>query len=234
MENEYRQWGSKEDGGFNEPTLAYKLNPTMENYLALRRADPDAEIEVSASGGLDTLFGIEPELQKHGFDPSDIAAILDADHQAISKVALQCMEKLIVAKELAANGETHLVGRGVAMPLSLIDWIIMVALDAMSWTEKLEIPRDLIVLIQNRLGGVQGKYYRHRELRQRKHNALFLAGQMLARGGKPSIRQLARLLGVEASSVSRWFAEGEFERESQRFASWFDEKGKLKPLLHRK
>ncbi len=233
MEDEYRQWGAKEDGGFNEPTLAYKQNPTMETYLALRRADPDAEIEVSPSGGLDTLFGIEPELQKHGFDPSDIAAILDADHEAISKVALQCMEKLIAAKELTSKGETHLVGRGIAVPLALIDWIIMVALDAMSWTEKLEIPRDLIVLIQNRLGGIKGKHYRHSELRQRKQHALFIAGQMLARGEKPSIRQLARLLGIEPSSVSRWFAEGEFERESQRYASWFDENGKLKPLLHR-
>lgn len=234
MEDEYRQWGAKEDGGFNKQTLAYKKNPTMETYLALRRAHPDAEIEISASRGLDTLFRIEPELQKHGFDSSDIAAILDADHEAISKVALQCMEKLIAAKELAAKGETHLIGRGMAVPLALVDWIIMVALDGMSWTEQLEIPRDLIVLIQNRLGGVQGKYYRNSELRERKQNALFIAGQMLARGEKTGIRQLARLLGLEASSVSRWFTEGEFERESQRYASWFDENGSLKPLLHRK
>lgn len=234
MEDEYRQWGTKEDGGFNEPTLAYKQNPTMETYLALRRAHPDAEIEISATGGLDTLFRIEPELQKHGFDPSDIAAILDADPEAISKVALQCMEKLIAAKELAAKGETHLVGRGMAVPLALVDWIIMVALDGMSWTEQLEIPRDLIVLIQNRLGGIRGKYYRNSELHERKQTALIIAGQMLARGEKTGIRQLARLLGLEASSVSRWFAEGEFERESQRYASWFDENGSLRPLLRRK
>jgi len=39
---------------------------------------------------------------------------------------------------------------------------------------------------------------------------------------------------VTARSVSRWFAEGEFERESQRYASWFDENGSLRPLLRRK
>lgn len=234
MEDEYRQWGTKEDGGFNEPTLNYKQNPTMETYLALRRADPDAEIEISASGGLDILFRLEPELQKHGFDPDDIAAILDADPEAISKVALQCMEKLIAAKELTAKGETHLVGRGMAVPLALIDWIIIVALDGMSWTGQLELPRDLIVLIQNRLGGIQGKYYRNNQLSERKYHALFIAGQMLARGEKTGIRQLARMLGVEASSVSRWFEEGEFERKSQQYASWFDENGSLKPLLHPK
>ena len=92
MEDDYRQWGTKEGGGFNAPTLAYKQNPTMETYLALRRAHPDAEIEISASRGLDALFRMEPELQKHGFDPADIAAILDSDPKAISKVALQCME----------------------------------------------------------------------------------------------------------------------------------------------
>ena len=107
MDDEYRQWGAKEGGGFNELTLAYKHNPTMENYLALRRAHPDAEIEISAAGGLDTFFRIEPELRKHGFSPSDIAAVLDADPEAISKVALQCMEKLIAAKELAARTDRH-------------------------------------------------------------------------------------------------------------------------------
>ncbi|QFT34131.1 hypothetical protein FIV00_26785 [Labrenzia sp. THAF82] len=234
MEDEYRQWGVNEDGEFNEPTLAYKQDPTMETYLTLRRAHPDAEIEISASNGLDTLFRIEPELQKHGFDPSDIAGILDADPEAISKVALQCMEKLVAAKQLAAKGETHLVGRGKAVPPALVDWIIIVALDGMSWTQQLEIPRDLIVLIQNRLGGIHGRYYRNSELNERKKTALIIAGQMLARGEKPGIRRLARLLGLEASSVSRWFAEGEFDRESQRYASWFDENGNLSPPLHRK
>lgn len=234
MSDEHRQWGVEEDGSFNELSLAYKRNPTMETYLALRRAHPDAGIEISASGGLDTLFQIEPELRKYGFDPADIAGILDANPDAISKVALQCMEKLIVAKELVAKGETHLVGRGMALPPSLVDWIIVVALDGMSWTDQLEIPRDLMVLIQNRLGGVRGKYFRNFELHERKQTALMIAGQMLARGDKPSIRGLARILGLEASSVSRWFEEGEFERESKDFAAWFDENGRLKPLLHPK
>jgi hypothetical protein len=233
MTDEYRQWGVKEDGDFNEITLRYKQNPTMENYLALRRDHPDEEIEVSASGGLDILFRIEPELQKYGFDPADIAAVLDANPEAVSKVALQCMEKLIEAKELAANGETHLVGRGLAVPPALIDWIIIVALDGMSWTDELEIPRDLIVLIQNRLGGIQGKYYRYNETRERKQAALFIAGQMLARGEKAGVRRIARVLGLEASSVSRMFAEGEFEQQSQEYASWFDDNGTLKPLLQR-
>lgn len=234
MSEEHRRRGAEEDGSFSELSPTYKRNPTMETYLALRRAHPDAEIEISASGGLDTLFQIEPELRRYGFDPADIAGVLDANPDAISKVALQCMEKLIDAKELVAKGETHVVGRGMAVPQSLVDWIIVVALDGMSWADQLEIPRDLMVLIQNRLGGVRGKYYRNFELHERKQTALMIAGQMVARGDKPTIRGLARVLGVEASSVSRWFEEGEFERRSKEFASWFDEKGCLKPLLHRK
>jgi hypothetical protein len=41
---ERRDFGSSESGGFNETTEEYKANPTIENYVKLRRANPSAEI----------------------------------------------------------------------------------------------------------------------------------------------------------------------------------------------
>ena len=41
-----RNFGSSEAGGFNEITKKYKADPSIENYVRLRRGDPEAEIEV--------------------------------------------------------------------------------------------------------------------------------------------------------------------------------------------
>jgi predicted site-specific integrase-resolvase len=45
---------------------------------------------------------------------------------------------------------------------------------------------------------------------------------------------LAELLGVAPSTVKRWFAEGEFEHETERWSRMFDENGALIPLTNTK
>jgi hypothetical protein len=62
------------------------------------------------------------------------------------------MERIVAARRLAEAGESQLVRRGLAMPDSLIDWLINVMLDAQSWNNVLELNRDLIVLVRERLG----------------------------------------------------------------------------------
>jgi hypothetical protein len=42
--------------GFNKLTKAYKRAPTIEHYVALRRKNPKAEIEIAILGGMETLF----------------------------------------------------------------------------------------------------------------------------------------------------------------------------------
>ena len=39
-----RGYGTAAGCGFNDQTRDYKNNPTIENYLALRRGDPHAEV----------------------------------------------------------------------------------------------------------------------------------------------------------------------------------------------
>jgi len=53
-------------GEFNDVSKAFKRKPTLENYLALRRAHPDETIEVAVFGGIDPLFALEDELEKYG------------------------------------------------------------------------------------------------------------------------------------------------------------------------
>jgi hypothetical protein len=42
-----RQFGSDDEGGFNEISKTYKKDPTLENYVKLHREVPEAEIEVA-------------------------------------------------------------------------------------------------------------------------------------------------------------------------------------------
>jgi hypothetical protein len=227
-------FGSKDNGGFNEPTKAYKKTPTIENYVKLRRENPKAEIEVGILGGIDPLFYMEPELKRYGFDPLLVASAMDADSEAISEIALQLMERIIAARNLSKAGNSHLARRGLVIPEKLIDWLINCSLDALSWNDDLFIPRDLIVLIRERLGGSNPEYRQASQAHEKKHNAGMIAGQLKAQGVVPTFRLLGDLLHVAPSTVKRWFQPGEFERESEYWQRAFDKNGQLLPLAQRK
>lgn len=229
-----RNFGSSEAGGFNEITKKYKADPSIENYVRLRRGDPEAEIEVRTVGSFDSMFYMREELARYGIDPDLLGGILDADQDAISEMALRLMEKVIEARAIAADGESHLIRRGLAIPEKLIDWIICCSLDALSWNDDLMIPRDLIVLVRERLGGSNLHYEKEGEIRQNKQNAGLIAGQLMARGINPTFKIIGEALGVAPSTVKRWFGPGEFEQERDVYAKWFDNDGNLRPLDRRR
>jgi hypothetical protein len=206
---------------------AFTKNATLENYLKLRRAYPNVEIEVAIHGGIDPLLYMQKELNRYGISEKDVASIFDADHAAISKIALQLMEKIIEGRKLAKAGETHLVRRGLIIPDKLVDWIINCCLDALSWNDDLIIPRDLIILIRERLGGHDTEYIQGAKIYELKTNAALIAGQLKAQGINPTYKMLGKILGVAPSTVKRWYSPDEFQRETNTYAEWFDAKGNL-------
>jgi hypothetical protein len=220
-------FGSGEEGGFNDVSRAYKQNPTLENYLALRRADPDAEIEVAVLGGIDDLFAMEKELERYGIGAHPLmTGVLDANQTAISELSLKLMDHIVRARELTENGETQLVRRGMVMPDSLIDWLICVALDAQSWTDAMELNRDLIVLIRERLGGSNQHYKQAVAAHTRQRNAPWIGAQLKARGIEPTVRKIAELLEVAPSTVTRWYPNNaELQEEIDRLSRLFDSDG---------
>ena len=216
--------------GFNKLTSEYKKSPSIENYVKLRRQHPRSEIEVSVLGGIDPLFYMEPVLKQYGFDPQLIASVMDADADSISEASLQLMEKMIEARQRSMRGDTHLIRRGHAIPDKLIDWIVCCSLDALSWNDDLYIPRDLIVLIRERLGGSNPEYRQGSQTYEKKRNAGLIAGQLKARGVRPTYKLLASILKVAPSTVKRWFKPGEFEQEADRWSQLCDRNGNLLPL----
>ncbi|TQV75765.1 hypothetical protein [Denitrobaculum tricleocarpae] len=221
------EFAERPGGGYNEPTVEFKNNPTIENYLHLRRSDPDAEIEISVFGGIDALFAMEDELERFGFDPQTVASIFDADEDAVSSLSLQLMEKIVQAKELTRDGETHLVRRGIAVPDKLIDWLICAMLDSLSWNNELIIHRDLIVPIRERLGGPNPQYQQTIDAHEKRQAAIWLAAQMKAQGTEPTIRGIAQHFAVAPSTVARWFPGTSFQEEAEKLSKFFDKDGNI-------
>jgi len=223
-------YGCENEGGFNAVSKAFKADPSLETYVRLRRSNPTAELEVAVIGGFESMFYMREEFERYGLDPELLGGLLDADPDAISEIALSVMEALIEADKRERAGETHIVSRGEAIPPKLVDWIICCTLDSLSWNDCLNIPRDLIVLIRERLGGANPFYEQIGHIRQMKSDAAMIAGQLKAQGVTPTFKLVGQILGVAASTVMRWFEPGEFERETETWSRLCDETGALRPL----
>lgn len=210
-----------------ELSRRYKDDPSLENYARLRRLYPDVEIEVAVHGGIDPLFAMQDELKRYGFDPNLVVATMDADQDAISELSLQLIERVLEGRALKQQGESSLVTRGLAVPEKLIDWLIAVMLDSLSWNDYLRIPRDLIVLIRERNGGTRGHYQDAVAIAEARLRAVLAGAALRARGESATLRSTASAIGVAPSTVKRWFAPGEFEQEVDRWASKMDNEGRL-------
>lgn len=217
------------DGTSKALTKAFKANPSMESYVKLRRENPAAEIEIAIIGGLDHFGYMEDELNRYGIEPILVLRAMDADQKAIAELSLVLMERMIEARALKRAGETQLVRRRRAIPSKLIDWIIAMSLDALSFYDDLQIPRDLIVLIRERIGGTSREYEKAAEARFNKGRAAVAAGSYKAQGGVPTYKLLGKVFGVAPSTVKRWFKPGEFARETDFWFKQFGREGNVFP-----
>jgi hypothetical protein len=179
-ENEY---GNEE---FNECTRAFKDNPSIENYVSLRRKHPNETIEVAITGGLDWLFGNKEFFRKLGITQELAAAVLDADCAAISELSLVILEHIIERDKQKRAGATHLASRGLAISDSTINYAINIMLNALDWNNTLHIPRDLIVLIQHQIGSVESEYEADEKRREFREAAILAALTLLCEGKEPS------------------------------------------------
>jgi hypothetical protein len=93
-----------------------------------------------------------------------------------------------------------------------VNFLINMMLDSLDWNDHLCIPRDLIVLIRHQTGGGSTDWDQSEKLRECKSNALIAAFKVAVRGKTPSIRAIANDLGVSASTVMRWFPQGELAK----------------------
>ena len=209
----------------------YKKNPSIETYLDLRKSYPENDIEVAIGGGIEHAFKNQSEIEDLGISIKDYLGILDGDHECISRVCLHLLDSIAQSRKLTAAGHTHLARRHEKIPDQMIDWFICCILNSQSWNGTLELNTDLIVLIRQGLMPGMSTFEDLLAVKTQRSDAALIGGQLLAVGLVPSFRKIAKIMGVQPSTVKRWFAtKDEFDRECTHFARWFDEKGKLRDL----
>src|SRR5262249_3838111 len=127
--------------GYDRLTKLFQRNPTIENYVALRRAHPGKIIGVTFSGGMEWLFQNAEMLKRFEIDPELVAGAMDCDPRDISELSLLLMERLISREKALKSGRSQLVSRKKAISDRLVNYLITVVLDSMEWQGRLFFSR---------------------------------------------------------------------------------------------
>ncbi len=203
--------------GAPEVTKKYWASPTIENYVRLRRQNIHVPIEIGTTGGIEFVFAMADELLLYGIEPSVVEAAMEADKAAQAELSLVLLELIIDRQKRKKSGETHIVSRNKVISDTLVNYLIAACLEAVDWNP-LEISPDLVVLIKQQLGPICSRYELEEKKRKNRSDAMMVAFQIAANGEIPSYRNIAHAMGVEATTVKRWFPEGSFISEMKTFA----------------
>ena len=206
-----RQFGTDPgEKSFNAITKEYKAWPTVENYVRLRRAFPDKEIEIATTDGIAFLSSEQTELLAIGIEPQLVAKAMDANEMAHAELSLKLMEIIIERNKLISDGETHVVSRRMGVSDTTINYLIAIMLDSISWNDEAQFSRELIVLLKHQLNVFSSKFETEQDTRGKQFAARIAAFQVIADGKKPTFREIGKKVGVNASTIMRWFPESDF------------------------
>jgi hypothetical protein len=194
--------------------------PSIENYVALRRFSLGWDTEIHRFAGVDPLQALGHDLEQAGLDRALVCGALGGDDRDIDELCLQLMERLIERQRLEARGATHLQGRGGGISDALVGHLIVSMMEVLQ-QDGLEPKPSLVLLVREQLGGANTEIYKSHTKWSSRNRAVFLGMQIKRRGEQPTIRQIALTMGVQPSTVSRWFPGGDFLEQVELFERSF-------------
>lgn len=204
---------------FTKLVVRYREEQRIEDYLAIKQAFPEVEIQISQFGGISPLFALQRDFEEQGIDPDLVTAALDSDEPSIDTLSVRLLELLVARERLPKSGPKFIERRRSAISDTMVNFLIMTMLEGFDWHEDVgRIPASLIVLIRHQLVGSSPDLHKAALARQKRQNAAFLAAQRLKRNERVSVRRLTALMGVPKSTAARWLADEEFVKsfESNR------------------
>ncbi len=202
---------SKLAGAKNEISMQFQEAPNTENYLRLRREHPDALIEIATGHQHRWLARNHEELNRFGINKLLVVGALGGDLDFIGELSLQLLEKLLERKQLMQTGENQVQSRGSGIRDSLVHYLIAAMLESLDRANLLHVPRDLMMLIRQTLGSDVTREEGEIRIFANVQNALWEAAISRELGHPSSMNAIAKLLGVNRSTVSRWFPNSDFD-----------------------
>jgi len=210
-------WSNERLALFKQLIVAYRNDPSVENYIRIRHEIPEVEIQVGLFGGIEALFKLEKEFERQGIDPQLVAGSLDADEPSIDALCLRLLELLAARGKLPKGGPGYIEKRRNAISDPTINYLVVEMLEALDrHGEAIRIPASLVVLIREQLCGSNPDLYQTYLSKERFQNAALAAGQYYHQTNKQiSVRKFAAIAGVGKGTAARWLADEEFQ-------SWFE------------
>ena len=198
--------------------------PSIENYLALRRSFPRGDIEIHQLAEVDPgqAEAFELDLERARLNRTLVRGALGGDARDIDELCLQLMERLIERRAREGRGETQLQSRGKGISDALVRHFIGAMLEVLQQDDLSPMP-SLVVLVREQLGGLNNEVFESHTKWKGRKQALFLGMRMKRQGVQPTIRKVAMALKVHPSTVSRWFPDGDFLEQIERFGRLFKE-----------
>lgn len=198
----------------------FHADPSIENYVALRRFAWGYDTEIQRFVEVDPLQALGHDLERAGLDRALVCGALGGDDRDIDELCLQLMERLIERKCMEARGATHLQGRGDGISDALVSHLIVSMMEALQ-QDSLQPKPSFVILVREQLGGANTEIYKTHTKRLGRNRAVFLGMQIKRRCEQPTIRQIAAMMGVQPSTVSRWFPDGSFLEQVENFEKSF-------------
>lgn len=188
-------------------------------YTRVRREQPHANFQPEFVGCIEWLFAYRHKLEAFGIDPEEVAGALDAEDGAVSSLCLRLMDLIVEREDRSREGESHLASRGEAISDSMVNHLIVVMIDAYRRAETTCLPLDLLVLVRHQFGAGASSEKAHAAKKMNRSLALQLATGLLRDGEVPTVRRVASIMGINQSTVSRWFPNGDLQVQAQKLVA---------------
>lgn len=187
----------------NRASAKYFVNPTLENYSAMRRAYPEEPIDIGWPRDVEIISRMRDALAKFGVDPDLVEGAFRADERSIGELSLQLID-LLVARKKGKAKNAHQVSLGQAISDSYVNFMIRCMIEALK-EQRRPIPQDLMVLLQAQLGS-SGLPFNDKHLRELTRG---IAKMFVGLGVPPTLRSLAEITGVNHTTVRTYFSQEE-------------------------
>jgi hypothetical protein len=215
-------WTTQRFSDFKMLVLAYRKEPSIEHYLAIRTQFPELDIQIAMSAGIDPLYALEDKCRQHGIDPASVAGAMDGFEPGIDKLCLILMERIVAREKI--NGVGAYQRRRAAISDAMVNYLIAFMLEGFDWCgDEVRMPASLVLLIRHQLGPLKGDFHKEHKSHEAMSRAAWSAAQQLEPDEKLSINQLIRLASsadrpIPRSTAARWLKDQKFQRifESSR------------------
>ena len=205
---------------FKKAVVEHRQNPTIVNYLFLRRQFPEVQVESPLFEEADEFRGYAEIYNKHGIDPLLAIMAIDGDESSIDGLCLHVMDCLVRRDKILVGEPGYIQKRREMISDSEVNYLIALIFDAFN-DRKIRMPASFIVLLRHQLS-VSAPDIRKEFLSKRKRqNAVQVIAQLLQPNESLSVRKLSFLAGIPRSTAARWLANNEFKAALKAWRAYF-------------